>query len=368
MAIQPSAVVQTIDKLFPKPSDPQFVLRAEHSPQVVTVLNLIDQVPFECLATLSSADQLLLTLARTVTAAMVEQWKTVSDTMRRINGGPGLGVRPELDGQHPIALFHAILAKAPEVDLERGPAPRRDPATLDALTQLRNRGRYDSDLVTLVQTRQDRPLGYVMVDVDHFKSVNDKHGHDGGDAVLREVAARLETIVIGKGFAYRYGGEEMVLLLPNHSTDEALAVAERARRSIEGSPAAGVKVTASFGVASMPEQASDALTLAKRADEAVYDAKKRGRNLVRFSGEPEPQDGVKSFKTNRRAPEPGGLTEAQGEKMRADILVHGLKPRCPSDNALLEVIDFSPYGSNAKEFMVNCPMCGWSVDLKPPER
>jgi diguanylate cyclase (GGDEF)-like protein len=91
-------------------------------------------------------------------------------------------------------------------------------------------------------------LSMIMIDLDHFKAVNDKHGHSAGDDVLREVARRVDLVARSKGAAFRYGGEEIVVLLPNHTCDEAVAVAERIRRSIDTTPVGAIQVTASLGV------------------------------------------------------------------------------------------------------------------------
>lgn len=112
------------------------------------------------------------------------------------------------------------------------------------------------------------------------RKVNDTSGHQAGDAVLTELARRLKKTVSGKGFAYRYGGEEFAVILPNHTTDEALAVAERVRRSVEGEAVGGLSVTSSYGVALVPAHASTIEQWLKKADEALYDAKHLGRNLV----------------------------------------------------------------------------------------
>ena len=120
----------------------------------------------------------------------------------------------------------------------------------------------------------------MLADIDHFKKVNDAHGHQAGDAVFRDVAARLESVALGKGRVYRYGGEEITIILRNHSVAEGLAVAERARRHIEKDPIHGISVSMSFGLASFPDHASDAEGLVRCADQALYDAKNRGRKTL----------------------------------------------------------------------------------------
>jgi diguanylate cyclase (GGDEF)-like protein len=198
------------------------------------------------------------------------------------------------------------------------------PGETDSLTGLLGRGALDRSLkVVLERASNSQPCGYVMADVDHFKKVNDTHGHPAGDDVLREVAKRLSQTVRGKGRAYRYGGEEMALLLPNHSPSEATAVAERARRAIEHAPVGSIQVTASFGVAGFPDHASDEATLVKAADAALYEAKRLGRNVVRLSGDPPPGH-PGPWEPPRREPEPADRAEAailrpwQGKEIRVE--------------------------------------------------
>jgi diguanylate cyclase (GGDEF)-like protein len=107
---------------------------------------------------------------------------------------------------------------------------------LDHLTQLGTRATFDAALSKhFEEATADQPAALIISDIDSFKKVNDQHGHQTGDAVLRELALRLGQTVQGKGFAYRYGGEEFAVILPNHAVDEAIAVAERARRRVERS-------------------------------------------------------------------------------------------------------------------------------------
>ena len=113
-------------------------------------------------------------------------------------------------------------------------------ADCDALTGLWTRGTLDVELpVSLSHAATDkRPLSVVMIDLDHFKRINDTHGHQRGDAVLSAVGACIDSVAAGKGKIYRYGGEEILMLLPNHTPEEAVAVAERVRRQIESAPIA----------------------------------------------------------------------------------------------------------------------------------
>ncbi len=158
------------------------------------------------------------------------------------------------------------------------------PAERDHLTDLLPRKAFDSDLAQAASSASaGEPASLIMADIDLFKRVNDTHGHQTGDAVLQEVARRLRRATAGKGHAYRYGGEAFVVLLPNHTTEEALAVAERARRAIERERINDIAVTSSFGVATLLERATDPAGWLKAADDAMYEAKRQGRNQVRLA-------------------------------------------------------------------------------------
>jgi len=154
-------------------------------------------------------------------------------------------------------------------------------AVQDGLTGLWTKRHFLTQAKTLMEGagRYGEPLSLIMVDVDHFKKVNDTHGHVTGDKVLKGVAEILKKKVRG-GSAYRYGGEEMAVLLPKADLDGAAQVAERLRAAIEAHKIAGVKVTASFGVAQFEVGLSDPPAFVEKADQALYKAKESGRNRV----------------------------------------------------------------------------------------
>ncbi|MEO1019516.1 MAG: PleD family two-component system response regulator [Pseudomonadota bacterium] len=161
-------------------------------------------------------------------------------------------------------------------------------AVTDPLTGLHNRRYMESHLETLLQQAKERgrSLSVLILDIDYFKSINDTHGHDVGDEVLREFAARLRKNVRGIDLACRFGGEEFVVVMPETELSVAMKVAERLRESIAGSSfpiehgAGLINVTVSVGVARF-ERADESLdTLLKRADIALYNAKQDGRNRV----------------------------------------------------------------------------------------
>jgi diguanylate cyclase (GGDEF)-like protein len=155
----------------------------------------------------------------------------------------------------------------------------------DALTHLPNRRRLELDLDMEIarSLRYNRPIACIMLDVDHFKNVNDIHGHQAGDEILSEFGAAFSRSLRDTDTAYRYGGEEFCVLLRETDGEAALVVAERLRAEIAnrfagngGSP----MVTASLGVAAIPHDAIDAKTLIAAADRALYAAKAAGRNCV----------------------------------------------------------------------------------------
>jgi diguanylate cyclase (GGDEF)-like protein len=160
-------------------------------------------------------------------------------------------------------------------------------ATTDGLTGLFNRRALDEHLSARFAeaVRYQRPLSFVLLDIDHFKKVNDNHGHPAGDAVLRGVAEVLAGQARATDRAARYGGEEMALLLPETDLAGALVIAERARAAVErashDTESGALSVTASFGVSSVPAAGiGTPAQLLEAADQALYRAKQGGRNRV----------------------------------------------------------------------------------------
>ncbi len=159
-------------------------------------------------------------------------------------------------------------------------------AATDALTGLDNRGSFDQRLAGAVtHARQlGTPLSVVLLDVDHFKSVNDTHGHQRGDDVIVEVARRLRESARGGDVLARLGGDEYVWLMPGVGGDDAGALAERTLASIHATPFEGVgMLTASVGVASLTGSEGPE-GLMRRADDALYAAKRGGRGHVAHAG------------------------------------------------------------------------------------
>ncbi len=205
--------------------------------------------------------------------------------------------------------------KAVAIELE-------DPLTrdLDDLLGLYRRGAFDRDLIerTAASELQGEPLALVMIDLDRFGAINNAYGHPAGDEVLKSVAQTIKQTVGKKGTSYRYGGEEISILLPNYTADDAASLAERIRQQIETSPIGsdGLRVTASFGVAEVPSHATNSEELLKLSDDALLEAKDLGRNLLRINGEPRPVTPMPRV-TSRRQPDPSSPTEKEAEKIRA---------------------------------------------------
>jgi diguanylate cyclase (GGDEF)-like protein len=188
---------------------------------------------------------------------------------------PGAGIERRVVGmterfcaQAALALGHArLLAQA------------RLRASQDGLTGLANRRAFDVVLGAGTDGGLPVPMSLLLVDIDHFKRLNDEHGHLCGDAVLREVAQVLASCVRTVDTAARYGGEEFGLVLPGCSPAEALEVADRICAAVRSAPTQ-VAVTVSIGVADAPAGAPAAALIAA-ADGALYTAKREGRDCVR---------------------------------------------------------------------------------------
>ncbi|MDB5553778.1 MAG: pleD, partial [Rhizobium sp.] len=161
-------------------------------------------------------------------------------------------------------------------------------AVTDGLTGLNNRRYLDKHLKLLFDRAiaRGRPLSICITDIDRFKSVNDTYGHDAGDEVLKEFAARVRSTVRGADLACRFGGEEFVVIMPDTLPETAAAIAERLRHVVESQPfhlrqnGTALTITASLGISSTIGGAESAEQLLKQADRALYEAKHGGRNRV----------------------------------------------------------------------------------------
>ena len=160
-------------------------------------------------------------------------------------------------------------------------------AATDALTGLPNRRSVDDTLLRMLAQagRSFTPLSVILLDLDHFKQINDSFGHDRGDEVLAGLGTRLRESLRESDFAGRSGGEEFVLMLPDTDRTGAVRLADKLRLSLAGLSVPGVdrSITASFGIACFPDDAVDAPALLRCADRALYAAKRGGRDRIEAS-------------------------------------------------------------------------------------
>ncbi len=157
-------------------------------------------------------------------------------------------------------------------------------AITDELTGLFNRRHLLSRFMQEFEQgkRLNENLSCMIVDVDHFKSINDRFGHLAGDEVLKEIARRFRNIVRAYDIVGRYGGEEFLIILPDSNLEHACTFAERIRMKIKENPVEGAPVTISLGVTNLQESDSSIDDMIKRADDALYAAKNAGRDRVEW--------------------------------------------------------------------------------------
>ena len=185
----------------------------------------------------------------------------------------------------PLTVLGAVVAGPLEMTWQFAEVDRR--ARTDALTGLWNRMHFGEQLTRVLAEadRYEHPVSLVLMDIDHFKKVNDTWGHEAGDAVLRQVARVLQDAVRAVDICVRYGGEEIAMLLAQTDSAHAIEVAERLRvrvgETLIKHGVSEIRVTASFGVATYPETVKVRDQLFPAADKALYIAKHDGRNRVR---------------------------------------------------------------------------------------
>ena len=194
------------------------------------------------------------------------------------------GVQHGID--HPlimIAVFVLLIAvTAVTTALMDAELQFRGESVLDPLTGLLNRNGLGARFAEVGEQARflNRPVCLIMCDLDHFKRVNDDHGHERGDAVLREVSYEMRQSLRSFELFYRLGGEEFLVLLPGIDLPHGLEIAQSLRAAVEASRPGGLRVTASFGVSAATGEEIDFPLLYKAADDAMYRAKAEGRNLV----------------------------------------------------------------------------------------
>jgi diguanylate cyclase (GGDEF)-like protein len=224
-----------------------------------------------------------LTSAILGTASLVLSCALASPTALSDDPAPLLGVV--------VLLGALVVAQQPLLDAE---LRWRREAVLDPLTGLLNRqGLQRRFHEVAAQARlTDRPVSLVICDVDHFKLLNDAHGHAQGDAALKDVAYALRKELRSFELLYRIGGEELLLVLPGASLHIACEIAEQARLAVQKSEPAGLPVTASFGVSTARGDKIAFEPMFAAADRSLYEAKNAGRNRVAFSADAESEPAV----------------------------------------------------------------------------
>ena len=206
--------------------------------------------------------------------------------------GAVLSTHPEaLTGPEALSIKESVTQAAPVLANLRNLALAERRAKTDALTGLPNNRNVQDTVKRMVAqaSRTLAPLAALALDLDHFKQINDSYGHPIGDAVLAAVGSTLTATVRDGDFVGRAGGEEFLILLPNTNTDGAQRVAETIRAAISAIaiPKVDRPITASLGIAILPDHAGDATSLLRHADQALYIAKKTGRNRTEtFTHEP----------------------------------------------------------------------------------
>lgn len=197
-----------------------------------------------------------------------------------------------------LILSVAILSTA----LMRSDVEHRSEAVLDALTGMLNRHALENRIGELAQQSKitGQPVGLIVGDLDNFKGINDSLGHQVGDTVLKQVAYGLRKDLRAFDLAYRFGGDEFLILMPGAGVGECRGLAEELRRVVENTLGDSVNLTMSFGVnASKPGESFDYDQIFAGADAALYAAKQEGRNQVRIA-----EGAIDHPPASERAPEP----------------------------------------------------------------
>jgi diguanylate cyclase (GGDEF)-like protein len=226
-----------------------------------------------------------------------------------------------LDAEETRRIHESVVQAAPVLGNLRNLAIAESRATTDALTGLPNKRAVTDNLKRMVAqaNRTGSPLAMLMLDLDHFKNINDQFGHGRGDEVLAAFGAALRSTIRDSDFGGRFGGEEFVLLLPGSDLPGAVIAAEKIQSALASISVASLErpVTASIGIAMVPEHGGDPESLEKASDRALYAAKRNGRNRIEIAGGSDPaavlsQAGLRAFGTVVRVPE-GGAPPCRGD-------------------------------------------------------
>lgn len=244
-----------------------------------------------------------------------------------------LGVEPRATIADPVYVIATLALLAGVVSivwaLQAAELHHRGEAILDPLTGLLNRHALAPRFAEISQQARltSQPVSVVLCDVDGFKQVNDEHGHDRGDAVLRDIAYELRKRLRSFELVYRLGGEEFLILLPGVGLAGGQTTAERLREAIERAHPTGIAVTISLGVSAASGAEVNYHDLFLAADSALYEAKRAGRNRVASAGAPAGLSDAASAGLSDAAraglsgPADAGLSGAAGEPVTEPALI-----------------------------------------------
>lgn len=271
--------------ILSNPADAALVVSGGEYELVLVSMALGDFDPLRVCSQMRTAE-----LTRTLPIILIAE----EDDRQRVVRGLDLGVndfimRPVERNELLARVRTQIKRQRYAVELRQSVTNTLALAVTDELTGLYNRRYFDRHLSLMLEKaqEQDRDMAVMLIDMDFFKSVNDTHGHDTGDAVLREFADRLRRNIRGVDLACRFGGEEFVVLMPDTDWRQAQSVAERVRQAVAekgfgGSASRPLALTVSVGLALNEAVTDTPEVMLKRADVALYRAKREGRNRVVF--------------------------------------------------------------------------------------
>ncbi|MFQ1003592.1 diguanylate cyclase [Modestobacter sp. SSW1-42] len=280
-------------------------LRAGGTPEPGTLLHLAQERGSTVLATLTApdpwVDEVLGGAARVIVVPFALEGQGSGTLSFADDARSGSRIEQRRVGVAEQAVAHAATAFARVALLEH----LQQSALTDGLTGVANRRAFDTALEREVTTavRADAALAVVIIDLDHFKSLNDSYGHQAGDDVLRAVGAALRSCVRRGDVVARYGGEEFALVLPGASVDDAVEVADRVRAALRDITGPRT-VTASLGIASRASAGDTGAELLAAADAALYSAKGSGRDQAWLAGNEGPVTAVVARHAAAQVPVP----------------------------------------------------------------
>jgi two-component system cell cycle response regulator len=268
----------------PDPQKAIFTATDESPDLIIVSLDLVDYDGMRLCSQLRSLDR-----TRNIAVLMLAEAEDTGRILRGLDLGVNDYILRPIDRNELQARVRTQIRRKRYADKLRDTVYASfELAIVDPLTGLHNRRYLDSHFGPMLEEalNRGRPLSVMVLDIDRFKHINDSHGHDAGDAVLKEFAQRVRTSVRAVDLAVRLGGEEFVVLMPDTAVATAEIVAERIRSRIEREPFSmgrdltATPVTVSIGVSVVTGPTEDVQSLLRRADDALYAAKTAGRNRV----------------------------------------------------------------------------------------